>query len=135
MDSRLSSLISEYLGAVAAAAILIEQSGFILPTRNMEWACNGMPHTGLLHGEISYRKHGYGCAVYLKTGVVDFDFGPLGEISGFDAWRLIEFSKDRLTSFGFKDPKEIEKSVKAAISAGEITHFGQNFYRINEKSS
>jgi hypothetical protein len=32
-----------------------------------------MPQVGVLHGGVKYIKHGFGCAVHLKGGEVDFD--------------------------------------------------------------
>lgn len=32
--------------------------------------------------------HALGCLITLKSGEIDFDFGDLGEIDGFDAYRL-----------------------------------------------
>lgn len=98
----------------------------------MEWACNGIPQTGLLPGEVKYFKHGYGCAVHLRGGTVDFDFGEKGETDGFDAWRLCAFAEGTLRQYEFHSEEELVACFKAEVAAGSIVYSGyiegvQNF--------
>ena len=92
MDHRLAKLIADYIASVSEAVKLLESAGFERPKSNTEWACNEIPQIGVLPGGIKYFKHGYGCAVHLDSGGVDFDFGENGEINGFDIWRLSGFA-------------------------------------------
>ncbi|WP_445145075.1 DUF6896 domain-containing protein [Dyella sp. Tek66A03] len=75
MDSRLLVLVHEYQSAVSTAIALMVKSGIPLPSSNLDWAANLIPARGLLEGGISYRKHGYGCEVFLPSASIDFDFG------------------------------------------------------------
>jgi hypothetical protein len=65
--------------------------------------------------QVRYFRHGYGCAVELHTGKVDFDFGEKGEIDGFDLWRLSRLADGRLASFGFGSEKELERAFDEAV--------------------
>jgi hypothetical protein len=71
-----------------------------------------------LPGNVKYFKHGYGCAVHLKSGLVDFDFGKNGEINGFDDWRLAEFAEERIKLYGFSSREEIVSCFKAGADSG-----------------
>ncbi len=128
MDSRLGKLINEYLAAVQAAVSLLAEAGIALPASGRAWCVNGIPGTGVLRGGIGYRKHGYGCEVRLESGRVDFDFGREGEIDGFDVWRLADFARDRLDSFGFTSQEELEAVFADAVSRGEISASGYELH-------
>ena len=86
----------------------------------MEWACLDIPQQGELSGGVKYFKHGYGCAVHLPSGTVDFDFGEQGQITGFDAWRLIGFAAGGLGAYGFSSEQDIKNDFQASVEAGEI---------------
>lgn len=120
MDRRLRVLIGEYQAAVERALELLEESGLLRPRSALEWAMSGYPGVGVLRNGTRYRKHGYGCEVDLPTGPVDFDFGPNGETSGFDAWRLVAFAGAHLASYGFESPQELESVLEAAESRCEL---------------
>lgn len=92
MNSGLARLIADYQASVREAVALLNKSGIPLPTSNTEWTGVDIPARGVLDGGVSYFKHGYGCAVRLPGGVVDFDFGANGEIDGFDSWRLVSYA-------------------------------------------
>ena len=132
MDKRLAKLIDDYLESVSLAVGILEQSGICRPSSNIEWACNGIPQTGVLLGAVKYRKHGFGCAVHLTSGVVDFDFGHKGEINGFDTWRLFCFAEDRPDQYGFKSETELENCFKAQVAAGAIFSFGHILHYLHE---
>lgn len=85
-----------YLSSVSSAVKLLEEAGIVRPDSNTAWASSDIPQTGVLANGVKYFKHGYGCAVHLKGGSVDFDFGEKGEITGFDIWRLIGFAGELL---------------------------------------
>ncbi len=124
MDQRLATLIDDYIASVSSAVKLLKESGIARPSSNTEWACNGIPQTGVLSGGVKYFKHGYGCAVHLRGGTVDFDFGEKGEINGFDTWRLSGFAEGRLDQYGFSSEKELEACFKAEVTAGALVYSG-----------
>lgn len=132
MDQRLSELIKDYLVSVSKAVQLLEQGGISQPRSNTEWACDDLPQTGILPGGVKYYKHGYGCAVHLKDGTVDFDFGENGEINGFDTWRLTCFAHGKLLWYGFESEDELKMCFNAAVAAGELRYSGYILYYLRE---
>jgi hypothetical protein len=124
MDNHLARLISDYQASVRAAVELMQQSGIPRPATNTDWAIADIPQRGELKGGIPYFKHGYGCAVRLPSGAVDFDFGEHGEIDGFDAWRLIGFAGSRLSEYGFAGEISFNECFKAAVAAGSLVYSG-----------
>jgi hypothetical protein len=133
VDSRLSKLIQDYLKAVEEAVRLFEQMGVERPADNTAWACNEIPQKGLLPGGIEYFKHGYGCAVNLPSGPVDFDFGEEGQINGFDLWRLTRYADERLDEYGFESEKEIEGVFNQSINASEFRYSGYILYYLRAR--
>lgn len=128
MDARLVTLIHEYLAAAKSAVELMVQSGIKLPTSNVAWASTKLPAMDALKGGIRYRKHGYGCEVFLPGGVVDFDFGANGEYDGFDPWRLKSFAKGRLTEYGLSSEQDVDDLFKAAAQSGALIYSGYILY-------
>ena len=124
MDQHLARLIGDYKASVHRATELMRQSDIALPASNTDWAGNGIPQRGELLGGISYFKHGYGCAVKLPEGSVDFDFGAHGEIDGFDAWRLVAFAGTRLSKYGFKNEAALITCFNEAVAAGSVVYSG-----------
>lgn len=118
MDTRLHKLIVEYLVAVARAVDLLKEGGIAMPETNLAWACNAIPHKGILPGGVPYFKHGYGCGVEFETGLVDFDFGQNGEIDGFDFWRLACFAGDRLNQYAFTSKEDFRTCFESAVDSG-----------------
>ncbi|MEX9912559.1 DUF6896 domain-containing protein [Providencia huaxiensis] len=133
MDSRLRDLINDYLKRVSEAMELMKLSGFELPISNNAWAGNSIPQSGELHSGIRYFKHGYGCAVHLRTGTIDFDFGEHGEFNGFDFWRLSGFAKDNLSQYGFQTPDELKQCFDAEITKSNLLYSGYILYYLNEQ--
>jgi len=135
MDHRLATLIHDYIASVSFAVSLLEQGGIPRPESNTAWACNDIPQTGLLPGKVKYFKHGYGCAVHLDGGPVDFDFGEKGEINGFDAWRLSGFANERLGQYGFSSEKELEACFKAEVAAGSLVYSGYILHYLRDNGA
>lgn len=135
MDKRLSALIKDYLASVSRAVQLLAQGGISQPCSNTEWACNDVPQTGILPGGVKYYKHGYGCAVHLNDGTVDFDFGENGENDGFDTWRLSGFAQGKLSQYGFESEDEVKMCFNAAVAAGELRYSGYILYYLHETAS
>ncbi|CAH0128975.1 hypothetical protein E3Z27_11805 [Pseudomonas mediterranea] len=128
MNKQLAILISDYQASVGAAVEMMQRSGIPRPPTNTDWVGTDIPQHGELEGGVRYFKHGYGCAVSLPTGTVDFDFGAHGEISGFDAWRLASFASDKLSDYGFVDEDAIKECFKAEVAAGSLVYSGYILY-------
>ncbi|AYN94211.1 hypothetical protein EAW52_09665 [Pseudomonas sp. LTJR-52] len=130
MNNNLARLISDYQASVRIAVQLMQKSGIQLPPTNTDWTAADISQRGELLGGITYFKHGYGCAVKLPAGTVDFDFGEHGEIDGFDAWRLIGFAGLRLSEYGFATEDSLNECFKAEVEAGSLVYSGYILYYI-----
>lgn len=130
MDKKLKKLISGYRASVRTAVELIGRSGIPLPVTSRSWIETDIPTHGTLEGGISYYKHGNGCLVDLPSGSVDFDFGWLGEIDGFDSWRLTKFAGSELANYGFETKGAVENSFDAAVKSGELVQSGSILYYV-----
>jgi len=120
VNKQLADLIHDYQVKVHEALVLMQRSGIRMPSSNQRWIETDIPRKGLLDGDIAYVKHGAGCTVYLPDGEVDFDFGNLGEINGFDLWRLSLFCSDKLSTYGFEDQDALERCFETAVSEGHL---------------
>ncbi|WP_254460338.1 DUF6896 domain-containing protein [Xanthomonas sacchari] len=120
MKKQLARLIQDYQAKVHEALVVMHRSGIPMPDSRDGWIELNIPQAGLLDGGIAYFKHGAGCKVYLADGAVDFDFGDLGEIDGFDAWRLFMFSKRNFSEYGFKDQNDLERCFEASVAEGYL---------------
>ena len=120
MNEQLANLIRAYQATVYEAVALMHRSGIRMPASNRWWIKTDIPHKGLLDGDIGYLKHGIGCTVYLPSGAVDFDFGRLGEINGFDSWRLYLFAGEKLSTYGFDSQDSLERCFEMAVTKGDL---------------
>jgi len=120
MIDGLANLIRDYQAAVGKAVELLERSGIPKPANPKEWVGYDIPGRGVLIGGVSYFKHGYGCAVSLPSGKVDFDFGSEGQINGFNLWRLTIFAGKRLKQYGFPSEASVKTAFQSAVESGEI---------------
>lgn len=130
MNNQLAILIRDYQASVAAAVEMMQRSGIPRPPTNTDWVVTDIPQRGELEGGVRYFKHGYGCAVSLPTGTVDFDFGDHGEIGGFDAWRLVSFAGDKLSEYGFADEDAVTECFKSEVAAGSLVYSGYILYYV-----
>jgi hypothetical protein len=130
MNKRLAQLISDYQISVSTALRLLQKSGIVLPISGRDWAEADIPACGELEGGIAYYKHGYGCAVSLPAGEIDFDFGDRGEIDGFDLWRLNLFAGSKFTEYGFDTKAALEESFNAAVKTGSLVYSGYSLYYV-----
>ena len=133
MDSRLSKLVLDYQAKVAVAVSMLEAAGIPRPSSNIEWATRAWEAEagsarGSLPAGFTYSVHGFGCAVDGPDWGVDFDFGNEGEIDGFDASRLHDFARKRLSQYEFASEKEIDNAIRAAADAGELRFSGYMLY-------
>ncbi len=132
MNTQLANLIADYLSSVRVAVDLMQRSGIPRPATNTDWAMADIAQTGELDGGIRYFKHGYGCAVHLPTGHVNFDFGMQGEIDGFDSWRLSGFAGSELAKYGFTDEDALNEFFNAEVAAGSLVYSGYILYYLDE---
>lgn len=130
MNSGLARLIADYQTSVSDAVTLLKKSGIPLPTSNTEWTGVDIPSRGVLDGGVPYFKHGYGCAVHLPDGAVDCDFGPNGEIDGFDSWRLLSYAGTKLSEYGFDDDAALKASFKLEVETGSLVYSGYILYYV-----
>ncbi|WP_248748026.1 hypothetical protein [Pseudomonas sp. MWU12-2037] len=128
MNKQLARLISDYQASVQMAVELMQRSGIPLPSTCTDWVGTDIPNRGELEGGIQYYKHGYGCAVSLSTGAVDFDFGDQGEIDGFDVWRLTGFADSKLPGYGFATEDALKECFKEEVAAGSLVYSGYILY-------
>ena len=80
-------------------------------------------------------KHGYGCAVQLPGGSVDFDFGEHGQTDGFDTWCLSSFADERLTEYGFASEVELTRTFEQAVAAEELQYSGSILYYLKKNEA
>lgn len=130
MNNQLADLISDYQAKVHEALVLMQRSGIRMPSSNLRWIQSDIPRKGLLVGDIGYLKHGAGCTVYLPDGEVDFDFGNLGEINGFDLWRLSLFAEKKLSTYGFESQDALETSFETAVSEGHLVRSDDSLFYV-----
>jgi hypothetical protein len=100
MDIKLRQLIEDYLRfAREACRIISEQAD----TPDILTAVNGgcLPCEGRFigYGGGTYFIHGSGCEVYAAELEIDFDFGPKGQIPGFDLWKLYDFARSHADAY------------------------------------
>ncbi len=133
MATALRQLIADYQAAVATAVRqLCDELHLEPPASDIDWACNNIPQRGTLSDGARYFKHGYGCAVKYTGGSVDFDFGPHGEITGFDAFRLWSFAQSRHADYGFPSEAALAAAIQSAESRGELRHSGYLLYFLGD---
>lgn len=130
MNPQLQQLIGTYQEAVSSAVSLLRESGVALPVSNREWAISGA-RSGQLGADAKFHKHGYGCTVRAGNLVTDFDFGPNGEVDGFDAWRLFGFAEDRGLVLPWATHRELEALLLESEKSGDVVRLpGSTLYRV-----
>lgn len=132
MNEQLADLIHDYQTKVHEALVLMHRSGIRMPDSNLRWIGAKIPEDGLLDGGIAYSKHGTGCAVYLPDGKVDFDFGRLGEINGFDLWHLFKFAEKRPTKYNFNSFETLAACVETAVLEGLLVRSEDSLFYLTD---
>ena len=130
MDPDLLKLIVDYQRRVAEAVDMLEAAGVPRPTSDIAWTGMDVPGQGSLPGGFKWYKHGFGCSVQGAAWGVDFDFGPEGEIDGFDPSRLYGFTRGQPEAYGFKSEQDIKAAVQRALDAGALTFSGYILYTL-----
>lgn len=133
MDTRLATLIDDYTQAVRTALTLMKKSGIPLPYTTSEWSRTNLSGIKSLIDGIKYTSHGNGCLVELPDGDVDFDFGQLGEICGFDDWRIANFAKGRHSTYGFATGAELRECFKHAVATKSILPMESQLFRLADR--
>jgi hypothetical protein len=132
MDNRLAKLIRDYQRRVADAVAIMESAGISRPKSNLDWTVRKDPGRITLSSGFSFYKHGFGCSVDGPEWGVDFDFGDQGQIDGFDAWRLYDFARRRLSHYGFTSEEDIGSAVRQAADADELSFSGYILYYLTD---
>lgn len=130
MNINIAKLVFDYQSSVRMAVHLMGAFGIKRPLSARDWAQTEIPSRGVLEGGVEYFKNGYGCSIYLSSGMVDFDFGDNGEIEGVDLWRLFNFAGSRLMSYGFSDMGALEESFCDAVNVGSLVYSGYILYYV-----
>jgi hypothetical protein len=132
MDRRLWNLIKDYQRRVADAVAMLETAGIPRPSSTTSWVeSHDFGRMSLPNGFEAY-KHGFGCSVDGPEWGVDFDFGALGQIDGFDAGRLYDFARSRLRAYEFSSEEDIKAAVRVAAEAGELEFSGYILYYVSD---
>ncbi|UCZ85824.1 hypothetical protein LGQ10_05835 [Pseudomonas sp. L5B5] len=134
MHPDLARLIHDYQARVRSAVELIRQSGIALPVSNVDWLASDIADQGELAGGIRYFKHGYGCAVHLPSGIVDFDFGEHAQIDGVTVSRLAGFAGPGLADYGFADQQALQACFDQAVTTGSVVHSNYMLYYVADNS-
>lgn len=130
MKKNLADLIQDYQGKVYEALALMQRSGIRMPSSRFGWVTSRTPQNGKLNGDISYFKHGAGCAVYFPDDEVDFDFGDGGEINGFDVRRLSLFLEGKLSKYGFESLSDLEACFDSAVADGHLVRSEDSLFYV-----
>ena len=131
MDSRLSALIDAWQIAVAEAYAAFLDAGLCAtPSSRVAWTSNGLPKRGSLGGDGTYLKHGYGLRIVRNGLVVEFDFGPNGQVGPFDEYRLQLYWDENGRLGDFNTPEDIAAAFARAVDAGELRSVGDGQYAL-----
>jgi len=93
-NETLEILINDFISMVESSTLIFEKKFGTRDIRRL-WRTKAIKRCGRVTRGVRYELHGIGCRINLSTGTVDFDYGPNGEINGFDVWRLHNFACER----------------------------------------
>ncbi|WP_339100302.1 hypothetical protein WKQ99_19585 [Pseudomonas atacamensis] len=116
----LEILINDFISMVESSTLVFEKKFGTRDIRRL-WRTEAIKRCGKVTRGVKYELHGIGCRINLSTGSVDFDYGPNGEINGFDVWRLYNFARERPSKYKkYCDKKNIEKELEEYINLKKI---------------
>ena len=119
-NENLEILINDFISMVESSTLIFENKFGTRDIRRL-WRTKAIKRCGKVTRGVNYELHGIGCLINLSTGSVDFDYGPNGEINGFDTWRLYNFARDRPSKHKKYCNKEtIEKEFEEYINLKKI---------------
>ena len=116
----LEILINDFIAMVESSTLVFERKFGTRDIRRL-WRTKAIKRCGRVTRGVKYELHGIGCRINLSTGSVDFNYGPNGEINGFDVWRLYNFARERPSKYKkYCDKKIIEKELEEYINLKKI---------------
>lgn len=116
----LEILINDFIAMVESSTLVFERKFGTRDIRQL-WRTKAIKRCGRVTRGVKYELHGIGCRINLSTGSVDFNYGPNGEINGFDVWRLYNFARERPSKYKkYCDKKIIEKELEEYINLKKI---------------
>ncbi|UST97126.1 DUF6896 domain-containing protein [Pseudomonas siliginis] len=116
----LEILINDFIAMVESSTLVFERKFGTRDIRRL-WRSKAIKRCGRVTRGVKYELHGIGCRINLSTGSVDFNYGPNGEINGFDVWRLYNFARERPSKYKkYCDKKIIEKELEEYINLKKI---------------
>lgn len=116
----LEILINDFIAMVESSTLVFERKFGTRDIRRL-WRTKAIKRCGRVTRGVKYELHGIGCRINLSTGSVDFNYGPNGEINGFDVWRLYNFARERPSKYKkYCDKKNIEKELEEHINLKKI---------------
>lgn len=117
-DNRVLALIRRYEALVSEHVADLRNA---LGQSDLLMAANSrlIPRSGVLPNGVEYFFHGVGCTVETPDYTLDFDFGPIERVGGFDAWRLSRLAS-QLDDFGELSREEIEEALERLSAAGVV---------------
>ncbi|WP_192564098.1 DUF6896 domain-containing protein [Pseudomonas gozinkensis] len=119
-ENTLKELIIDFLTKVDSGTRLLEEYFGVRDIRRF-WHTKAIKRCGKVTGGVKYELHGIGCFIHLPKETVNFDYGPNGEINGFDIWRLYNFACDRPSKHKkYCDEEIVEKEFKEYINLNKI---------------
>ena len=110
---------------------VLADMGIEHPASNSAWVHCDAPWQGTTKSGVRFDKHGYGILLRYDGGEIDVDFGPNGEINGFDAWRLSGFAKVNDLSEPYSDDKVCHEQILQGCSSGEIEKRGNLYFFVS----
>jgi hypothetical protein len=122
------SLIDRYLAATKLVVGCLQDTYGIDNPLAAYWS-GAIPQTGTLSSSEGgqYRFHGVGCYFTLGDIHIDVDFDPEGRADGFDAWRLLRFASETLSSDEL-DLDEVKAELSRACAGGELVRRGELYF-------
>jgi len=119
-ENTLEDLITDFLTKVDSGTRLLEENFGTRDIRRL-WHTKAIKRCGKITGGVRYELHGIGCFIHLPKETVDFDYGPNGEINGFDIWRLYNFACDRPPKHKkYCDKETVKKEFNEYINLNKI---------------
>jgi hypothetical protein len=132
----LDILINDYISLVESSTLIFENKFGTRDIRRL-WHTKVIKRCGRVTRGVKYELHGIGCRINLQTGSVDFDYGPNGEINGFDIWRLYNFARERPSKYKkYCQEENIEKEFEEHINLKKIKKMTaiSNLYVLNDST-
>ena len=116
----LEILINDFISMVESSTLVFERKFGTRDIRRL-WRTESIKRCGRVTRGVKYELHGIGCRINLSTGSVGFDYGPNGEINGFDVWRLYNFARERPSKYKkYCNKNNIEKELEEYINLKKI---------------